>query len=248
MCPKFLRKWVRSLPVFCLAWTVAAVSAEPTDSHYTPAGFFDIHVCNWPDRPPFFMALVSTGRYGEVAQVTIRMPSGGVLGRLDLTKFRRVRKDGRPERRVFITQFALPPRARNGWYEAEIVLRNGARHVAKDFVIVQSMDRAQPIYPPDEAVVATPPAELRWSSVAGARYYKVHIRDLWADGKVVYESTMLSQPMLAIPNGVLEPGGWYSWRVHARDVDGHLLLGDFNHGSLSEDAVFTVGDAHEAPP
>ena len=27
------------------------------DKHYSKAGFFDIHVCNWPNQPLFFMAL-----------------------------------------------------------------------------------------------------------------------------------------------------------------------------------------------
>ncbi len=51
---------------------------------------------------------------------------------------------------------------------------------------------------------------------------------------------MLTQPRLVLPRGLLKPGGIYAWRVHARDVNENILLGDFNHGSLSAEIQFTT--------
>lgn len=47
-------------------------------------------------------------------------------------------------------------------------------------------------------------------------------------------------PSLAPPQGVLQTGGVYVWRIHARNSDGNVLPGDFNHGSLSPEMRFTV--------
>ena len=43
-----------------------AQAAMPGDTHHNDAGFFDIHVCNWPGRPPFFMPLFSMARFNKV--------------------------------------------------------------------------------------------------------------------------------------------------------------------------------------
>ena len=45
------------------------------------------------------------------------------------------------------------------------------------------------------------------------------------------------------PEGALEPGGSYLWSVHARDVNEHILLGDFHNGSISEKFHFSVADS-----
>lgn len=44
------------------------------DPHYTPTGFFDVHVCNWPEKPRFLMALFSTQYFDEVAKVPVFAP------------------------------------------------------------------------------------------------------------------------------------------------------------------------------
>ena len=42
-------------------------SATSGDSHYSSVGFFDIHVCNWPDRPLFFLAVFSTYNFNDIS-------------------------------------------------------------------------------------------------------------------------------------------------------------------------------------
>ncbi|MGD2054983.1 MAG: hypothetical protein PVG45_12860, partial [Gammaproteobacteria bacterium] len=51
--------------------TKAPANKKANDPHYTPAGFFDIHVCNWPDRELFFMPLFSTVRYDEITALDV---------------------------------------------------------------------------------------------------------------------------------------------------------------------------------
>ena len=51
---------------------IEPVSPRLQDPHRNAAGFFDIHVCNWPERELFFMSLFSTPRYDEVEQVEVR--------------------------------------------------------------------------------------------------------------------------------------------------------------------------------
>ena len=65
----------------------AAGTAHSNDPHYTAAGFFDIHVCNWPDRELFFMPLFSTTRYSEITAIEVRHPDGKRLTALDLGNF-----------------------------------------------------------------------------------------------------------------------------------------------------------------
>ena len=74
----------------------------------------------------------------------------------------------------------------------------------------------------------------------GAQYYQVFIKDLWNGDQVIYTSNILAQPRLPLPPGLLQRGGEYTWRVHARDTNGHILLGDFNHGSLSREVGFSI--------
>ncbi|MDH4190905.1 MAG: hypothetical protein OEW21_11950 [Betaproteobacteria bacterium] len=39
---------------------------------------------------------------------------------------------------------------------------------------------------------------------------------------------------------MLQKDGYCAWRVHARDVNEHVLFGDFNHGSLGPQMKFSV--------
>lgn len=210
------------------------------DPHYTAAGFFDMHVCNWPDRPPFFMILFSTPRYSEVESIAVFRPDGQPLTHLDLSQYRLIQRLGKPEKRVFITQLTLPPDAADGWYSARIMLKNGACYFAKDYVIIYTMARVSRMLPADGANEIAIPAELTWGTVPGARFYQVYIKDAWNDGKLIYTSKLLDVARLVLPVNLIQPGGLYSWRVQARDVNENVLLGDFNHGSLSREAQFAV--------
>jgi hypothetical protein len=207
------------------------------DPHYTAAGFFDIHVCNWPDRAPFFMALFSTTAYDAVRKIEVFFPDGRPLGEIDLGRYRVVKKKGKPEKRVFITQIPVPSGSADGWYSARLTMKDGSVQQARDQVFLRLMAWAEDIDPPHRAEVEVP-TQLSWEPLAGAKYYKVFIRDLWEDGRQVLESRLLTEPRLVLPPDLLKPDGWYAWRIHARDTNEDVSLGDFNHGSLSKEAEF----------
>jgi len=227
------------------------VSAAPTsgkpaddphagDSHYTPAGFFDIHVCNWPKRNLFFMLLFSTTRYDEIKSIEVRLPDGRALADLDLTKYRIEKPKDEPEKHVFLTQAEIPDGAPDGWYSATVTLTDGTQFNARDYVIKSRLPRAAGLTPPDGAEQIPIPEKLTWSPVAGARWYEVFISDMWNDGKVIYTSELLREPALALPPGLLQADGLYSWKVHARDINEDPKLGDFNKGSMSSVATFST--------
>jgi hypothetical protein len=216
------------------AGAVRAVESIAADPHYTPAGFFDIHVCHWPDRPLFFMTLFSTERFGEVSTVEVFGPDGAPLGALDPERFMRLERPGKPEKRVFIGQIDVPAGARDGWYTARVRLRDGQAVETRDYVVITALPRPADLVPGSGAVIESTPATLSWAPVPGARHYQVYVRDLWEGERLVHQSPLLSEPRYRLPAGVLLPGGHYAWKVHARDVDEHVLLGDFNHGSQSE--------------
>jgi hypothetical protein len=65
---------------------------------------------------------------------------------------------------------------------------------------------------------------------------------MWEDSKIIHTSKLLNKPEFEMPKNLLQPGGWYKWRVHGRDVNENVILGDFNHGSLSGEFSFTVED------
>lgn len=223
------------------AWPAPAKEPVPMPSpHRVSLGFFDIHVCNWNDRPQFFMALFSTTRYDEIAAIEVFDPDGRTLGTLDLTKYRLTVVPGKPEKRVFISQIPVPAGAKDGWYSARIIPRSGAPLVARDFVVIATLPIISGAQPKSDADDIPLPKELRWSAAAGAKFYQVFIQDLWDGEKLIYTSPFLHEPRLALPPGLIKPGGLYAWRVHARDVNEHELLGDFNHGSLSPVMKFSV--------
>lgn len=231
--------WVFAALLSPLTLSACGHLPTATDPHYTPAGFFDVHVCNWPEQPQFLMALWSTTRFTEVTEVAVFSPDGVRLGALDLSKYRTVpQKSGAPEKRAFITHFELPPHAKDGWYAAEVTLAGAERHQARDYVLHQLLPQAQGLRP--TGTVADVPTTLRWQAVPGAAYYQVFVKDMWNDGAVIYTSTLLREPEVALPPGLLRRDGGYAWRVHARDIHEHPRLGDFNHGSLSAEAVFFI--------
>jgi len=50
----------------------------------------------------------------------------------------------------------------------------------------------------------------------------------------------VTEAKLNMPPGLLRHGGRYAWVIHARDSNGGVLLGDFNHGSLNAPQTFSV--------
>jgi len=232
------RIWPFILATSCLFCKTVCAGNEG-DPHYTAAGFFDTHVCNWPEKPRFLMALFSTPRFDEIAKIAVFAPDRKHVGDLDLTKFRAFKTKSGQAKRAFIAHFDLPEKAVDGWYRAEILLKDGSRTEARDYVIQQMM--GQPTGPQPVPGSSNVPAstELRWDPVPGARFYEVFVKDVWA-GYETTDSGLLTEPRYVPPKGLLQPGGEYVWRIHARDSDGNVLLGDFNHGSLGPEMSFTV--------
>lgn len=219
----------------------AAADSKEKDLHYNEVGFYDIHVCNWPDRKPFFMPLFSSTRYDEISRIEILNPDDSLMTELDLGRYKTIHKKGKPEKHVFIQQLDIPAGAENGWYKARIVMKDGEVHTASDYVDIDMLDRAGGHVPGDGEDVMEPPSQLRWSPVPEAGFYQVFIRDLWDDDRLIHTSKLLDKPVLDLPPGMLETGGYYSWVIHARDVNEDIRLGDFNKGSLSKPATFTIG-------
>jgi len=223
--------------------TAGPASAPPSpDPHYGPAGFFDIHVCNWPGRALFFMPLFSTERYAEVESVEVLKPDGELLVELDLSRYRTIERDDKPDKRVFIGQLDVPPGAVDGWYTSRTRLAGGEVHINRDYVILHTLPQAGGLVPARGEELPELPAKLSWEPVPGANFYQVFIRDLWNEDQLIHSSKLLGEAQLELPPGLLQRGGLYSWVVHARDTNNHVLLGDFNHGSLNAPASFSVSD------
>lgn len=233
------RFWLLILP-----WVLVlpAHADHAGDPHYTEMGFFDMHVCNWPGQPPFYLTLFSTTRFDELDSVEVFTPGGASLGSLSKTRFRLMERKQKPDKRVYITHLPIPEQPVDGWHTARVLLRNGTILTARDYVIHELMPRADGLEPSDGGEEIPMPYVLRWKPVPGAKYYQVFIRDLWEGEKVIHTSKLLATPKLLLPTGLLRPGGYYAWRVHARDVNEHALLGDFNNGSLSDWSRFTVSE------
>ncbi|MBI5612529.1 MAG: hypothetical protein HY942_05630 [Gammaproteobacteria bacterium] len=248
MLTKIVRRWTAGLIGCLLVWAAVGyaddtgvIPPSAKDPHYTDVGFFDIHICHWPDRPMFYMLVFSTTQFERVQEVEVLKPDGEALCKLDLGRYNVKQKTGSPEKRVFITQLPVGAGAADGWYKARIRLTDGRVYGAEDYVRIERMALADKgLSPPDAAENVALPKELRWGAVPTARYYKVFVFDKWDDGKKVFESKLLTEPALSLPDGVLQPGGWYAWRVHGRDINEDIELGDFNHGSLTGEFQFTV--------
>jgi len=241
-------RWKSLAVVAAIAWLAGPLHAlagisHDGDPHYTEAGFFDIHVCHWPDQPLFYMALFSTARFDEVDEIEIADPDGHAIGQLDLTKYRAVLIKGKPEKHVFISHLEIPQARKNGWYQARIKLKDGTTSLARDYVVVGSIPLPGGVQPADQAELPDVPTELRWEPVPGAKFYQVFIKDVWGDGQIILTSKLLDRPRLTLPPGLLQRGGVYSWRVHARDIDEGPTQGDFNQGTLSREVGFSVAAA-----
>lgn len=224
----------------CQAWAQVGAGGVAGSVHQNDAGFFDIHVCNWPDRPVFLMALFSTTRFNDIAQIEVFDPGHRSLGKLDLGRYRLAKGPGNIEKRVFIGNIPMPQQATDGWYSTRVTLHSGKQLEAGDFVAIGKLPRAQNMLPPDGAEDTPLPRELKWDAIPGAKFYQVFIKDLWDGERLIYTSSMLDKPRLPLPPGLLQPGGAYAWRVHARDVNEDPIVGDFNLGSLSAELKFSV--------
>lgn len=212
------------------------------DEHYTKAGFFDIHVCNWPERPLFFMALFSTTQFDNINKIEIYDNNDESLGKLNPTKYRLVMLEKpKVEKRIFIKQIEIPKTSGNGWYSTKVYMNNGKVITARDYVIIHKMALASGIQPVANATNIPAPKTLSWHPVPGASHYQVFINDNW-EGRSLYKSDLLIRPELKLPKNLLKNGGSYCWRIHARDVNENVLLGDFNHGSVTKCFNFYVKD------
>lgn len=228
--------------IFLLAlFAIPVIAADRSgDPHYIDTGFFDIHVCNWPDRPPFYLAVFSTERYDSIASVNIVDNHGRSLGELDLTRYKIIERKNKPVKRAFISHIPVGTQYTDGWFSAQVRLKDNKIEIARDKVVHSVLSRVTHTMPADHAELSGVPAQLRWEPVAGAGYYQVFIRDAWDDDRLVYSSKLIAENALEPTAGVLKPGGAYSWKVHARDVNEDMELGDFNAGSQSAWVEFSI--------
>ena len=125
--------------LLCLCCLAGGNGLAGDDPHYTGAGFFDIHVCNWPDRPLFMMPLFSTERFDEIERIDVFGPDNTFITQLDLKQFRILKRKGKPDKRVFIRQIDMPAHARDGWYSASVTLTDGSEFRAQDYLILSQL-------------------------------------------------------------------------------------------------------------
>ncbi len=211
------------------------------DPHRNELGFFDMHLCNWPERPRFFKILFSTEKFADVAGMQVITPNGDVLTELDKNKFMRLTRKNKPEKRVYLLDLDVPDNATTGWYHIKVTDTQGKTFQASDYMIMSRLERAGGMSPSEASGDATLPVTLKWNAVPGANWYKVYVRDVW-DDKLVFRSRLLHEPVVTIPDGKLDVGGDYYWTIHSRDTNEHILLGDFQMGSMSEKVFFSVAD------
>ena len=211
------------------------------DPHYSPIGFFDIHICNWPSRTNFLKILFSSEKYNQIDSMKVFTPAGKLLVQLDNKKFSILKRKNKPDKRVFMLDIDVPENALDGWYNIKVKTKNGKQYQAKDYVILNKIGRVTAMQPASEEKKYSLPITLKWKPVSGALYYVVYLKDGWT-GKLVYKSKPLKNHKTKIPKGKLEPGGYYKWFVHARDTNEHVLLGDFNMGSISKKVTFMTAE------
>lgn len=226
--------------VILIAYATACVpSRNDDDPHYTAAGYFDVFVCHWPDRPPFLIGLFGTTRYDDVAKVEVIRPDGEPLGVIPLTKHETLKDASGEERRTY--KSPLPSRAlSNGWYRATITLKNGQQFHARDYVEILTMPIVTGLEPQGDDKQLKDAQTLRWRPIAGDVLYRVNIYDMWQDKTEIYASDLVRESSVRLPPGVLKPGGSYVWRVHARQATADAKWGDFNHGSKSAGAMLSL--------
>jgi hypothetical protein len=136
---------------------------------------------------------------------------------------------------------------KSGWYTAKAYTKDGQVHEFKDLVDLKLMDRAQPIFPEEGSEIDAAPTKFEWKKIDGAKHYQVFVYDVWT-GKKIHSSKLLDTnsytPPLKNRHGfkLMKTGGEYSWRVHARDMNGDPLYGDFNAGSQTHKMEFSIAE------
>ncbi len=200
-----------------------------------------MHVCNWPERQPFLKILFSTEKFNDVAAMDVYTPAGEFLVSLNKNRFKKIVGSNKQEKRVFILDIDVPDGMPGGWYTLRVKTVDGKQYSAKDFVPLIQLGRVTGMQPSSDKSSVSLPLRLSWDKVEGAGFYKVFIRDTWT-GESVLKTALVSDNWINVPPGILSPGGDYSWSVHARDTNEHILLGDFHMGSLSKKASFQVAE------
>lgn len=217
------------------------VPPDKLDFHKTELGIWDIHVCNWPDRPPFYLSTFITEKFDEIDNIEVFDPAGKNVGSLDLEKFLTVKREEKPDLRIYVTQLPMAEGEPSGIFSAQITTANNKRLLANDYLVMAVMDRISVVSPVNGAEVSIP-WELSWTPPKGAQYHRVWIKDMWNDGKQIFDSGYFQGSAVEIAEGLLEPGGLYQWRIHSRDTQDHILLGRFNHGSLTDWMEFSISE------
>lgn len=243
---KFTLRFALVIQLVVMASMTMATSADDGrildhDPHYIDAGFFDMHICNWPERPRFFKILFSTEKFDEISTMEVFDPAGSLLVALNNKRYMLLKRKKLPEKRVYMADLDVPVTATSGWYSIKVTTREGKEYHARDYVPLTRINRVVDVSPPSNEDAVQLPVTLSWKKVPGAYYYKVYLRDVW-NNQLLFESKLLHDSKVKIPAGKLQPGGYYSWAVHARDVNGHILLGDFHMGSMSKKLYFTVAE------
>jgi hypothetical protein len=210
------------------------------DPHYSPIGFFDIHLCNWPERPNYFKILFSSEHYQQIDSMDVYTPDNRLLASLDKTKFMTLKRKNRADKRVYLIDIDAPETATSGWYKINVKTGNGENFEARDYVTMTRLKKATDLSPGNEEEYPLP-ITLKWKPVKGAQYYQAYIRDVWNE-KLVFQSKLITKPEVTVPKSKLQPGNDYYWTVHSRDVNEHILLGDFHMGSMSEKTFFSVAE------
>jgi hypothetical protein len=226
------------LSLLYIAFLAPLNAGEADDPHYSQAGFFDLHLCHWPDRAPFFKAVFSTFDFNNLESVSIENPDGTEILKLDTSSFIEFKSKGR-KKRAFLQDHELADTPKAGWYTAKIHLKDGTVAEARDYVDPGLLPFAEKTYPEESQEVPLP-VTVRWNPIKGATHYKVVIRDIWNNRKIAFRSKLITESALTIPDGKLEVDGEYEWLVHARDVNEDPILGDFNLGSQTAYSTFTV--------
>ncbi len=226
------------LSLLYIAFLAPLNAGEADDPHYSQAGFFDLHLCHWPDRAPFFKAVFSTFDFNNLESVSIENPDGTEILKLDTSSFIEFKSKGR-KKRAFLQDHELADTPKAGWYTAKIHLKDGTVAEARDYVDPGLLPFAEKTHP-EEAQEVPLPVTVRWNPIKGATHYKVVIRDIWNNRKIAFRSKLITETALTIPDGKLEVDGEYEWLVHARDVNEDPILGDFNLGSQTAYSTFTV--------
>lgn len=236
--------WVLLFGLLAHAGVRAAEDIAPvfeSDPHRNELGFFDVHICNWPDRPLFIKTLFSTAKFKDIKTMEVFAPNDKKLTDLSLQRFKPIQKKGKPEKRVYMVDMDMPADSKDGWYYIVVKTNDGKEYRARDFLVINRIGRPGGQIPAADAEDVKMPKELKWDAVPGAAYYKVFIRDGF-ENTLVLKSKLLREPRLEIKPGLLKPGGYYTWMVHARDVDENIMLGDFNSGSINQKISFSIAE------